>query len=117
MASKNIFENFDYDEYHNLLDSALAEDIHLVHNNEGMGGFSFAWQRATEFAKGRMVWVSVAFCSPKDQFCRKIGAFHALDNFINKGHIILLPVGDEDAGVIVARIRHTFSKTNPCFWY
>jgi hypothetical protein len=106
--AKNLFENFPYVEYQELLDSALENDIHIVHQNYIYGGFTFAWRRMSDFAKGRMVEVSVAFCSPRDQFCRKIGAYHALDNF-DKNLRIQVPVGDKDAALIVMRLRRMFA--------
>ena len=105
--AKNLFENFPYPEYYELLSLAKEEDVHLVHQNMGYGGFSFAWRRMSDFAKGRMVEVSVSYCSPRDQFCRKIGAYHALNNFTNDA-TIQVPVGDEDSAVIVQRLRNMF---------
>ena len=105
--SKNIFADFDFDSYFELLEMANVEQVHLVHHNLGFGGFSFCWQRCTEYPGNKMVKVSVSFCSEKDQFCRKIGAFHALDTFF-AGQLIMLPVGDQDSAVIVQRLRNIF---------
>jgi hypothetical protein len=105
----NIFENFDFDEYHALLDNALDDSVHLVHTNYGKGGFTFAWQRVSPFAKGKMIKVAVSFCSHKDQFCRKIGAFNALNNFYNKDETIQVPAGSEDSAEVVQNLRWMFS--------
>lgn len=106
--AKSILADFDWDGYNALLEWAQEEDVHLVHNTfGGKGGFSFAWRRNSEFASGRMVQVAVSFCSPRDTFCRKIGAYNALANFDN-GDTILLPVGDEDSAIIVWRLRKLF---------
>lgn len=110
--AKNIFENFDYDEYYELLNTALFDKVYLVHNNEGMGGFSFIWKRESPFKSGKMVRVAVSYCSPKDQFCRKIGALNALNNFYNKEETILLPVGSEDSAEIVAKLRYLLGIVN-----
>lgn len=110
--SKNIFDGFDFEEYAALLQSAADDGLHIVHNFDQdypMGGFSFVWARESEFKKARMIRVAVAFCSPKDQFCRKIGSYHALVNWYS-GNSIALPVGDEDSAVIVYRLRKLFSK-------
>ena len=112
----NIFENFDYDEYHELLNMAIDHDVHVVHDMNLRGGFTFAWQRDTPFAKGRMVKVAVTFCSPRDQFARKIGTYNALKNF-GEGKFILLPVGSEDSAVIVERLRSTFEiASSHLYW-
>lgn len=106
--AKNIYNEFDWEDYYRLLELAMDEEVRLVHTNYGMGGFTFAWKRESAFAKSRMIRVAISFCSPKDQFCRKIGAYNALNNWFNMEDTILLPVGDEDSAVIVARLRHTF---------
>ena len=109
---KNIFDDFDWDEYYRLMDVAHSSGVHVVHQNNIMGGFTFAWQRATDFPKSKMVVVAVSYCSVKDQFSRKIGTFNALNNFLNKDNTILLPVGDTDSAVIVERLREIFAKAD-----
>lgn len=109
--AQNILANFDYERHANLIDWALENDVHLVHTrdpNSHKGGYSFAWRRCSEFAKGRMVEVAVTFCSPRDTFCRKLGAVNALSQF-EEGCAICVPVGDVDASVIVERLRWMFS--------
>jgi len=103
----NPMKDFPFEEHADLIEAALTNDVHLVHHNMVNGGFSFAWQRVSKFASGRMIEVSVSFCSPRDKFCRKMGALHALRNFF-EGDTIQLPVGDEDAAVVVQRLRRTF---------
>lgn len=109
--AKNILADFDYELYHNLLDWAADEDVHVVHTHGYQqplkGGFTFAWRRCSEFARGRMVEVAVTFCSPRDTFCRKIGTLYALSNFEN-GSTIQLPVGSEDSAEIVEKLRYIF---------
>lgn len=106
--AKNILADFDFAGYEDLLDWAKEEDVHIVHTHfDHTGGYTFAWKRASEFVKGRMVEVAVSFCSPRDTFCRKIGANNALTNFEN-GNTILLPVGDSDSAVIVEKLRKVF---------
>jgi hypothetical protein len=108
--AKSIFKDFDFDEYHSLLDFALKDGSHIVHTADfsGMGGCTFVWKRESPFAKGKMIRVAVSFCSDKDQFCRKIGAMNALNNFYNKEENILLPIGDPDSAVIVHQLRSLF---------
>jgi len=110
-VAKNMLEDFPYVEYHSLLANALQNDIHIVHTNFIKGGYTFAWRRMSEFAKGRMIEVSVSFCSPRDSFCRKIGTLHALSNF-EDGARIQVPAGSEDASVIIHRLRAMFYESS-----
>lgn len=106
--AKNILADFDWEGYNSLLEWAKQEDVHIVHTHfEHKGGFTFAWKRTSEFVKGRMVEVAVSFCSPRDTFCRKIGAYNALANFDN-GSVILVPAGSEDSAAIVNNLRAMF---------
>lgn len=105
--TKNALQDFPYDEYRALLDQALDNDIQLVHHNLINGGFSFAWRRASAFAKGRMIEVAVTYCSPKDQFCRRVGAYHTLSAFLD-GNTIMVPAGSEDSADVVNRLRLMF---------
>lgn len=109
--AKHMLKDFPYVEYRSLLDSALDNDIHIVHTNFVEGGYTFAWRRISQFAKGRMIEVSVAFCSPRDRFCRKIGTYNALVKF-EDGERIQLPVGDADASIIIARLRQVFGMAS-----
>jgi len=111
-VSKNIFDNFDYDGYEYMLQSALDEGVHIVHNFDSenpFGGQTFVWARESEFKKSKMVRVAVTWCSPKDQFCKKIGTYNALYNWYENEDTILLPVGDEDSARIVNRLRQIFN--------
>ena len=107
MPKINIFEDFDYAQYETLLTEAKANKVQLVHNRTrtNKGGFTFAYQRAEDFPKCKMINVAVCYCSTKDYFARKIGAHNALANFFN-GNFVQLPVGSEDSADIVARLRY-----------
>lgn len=107
--AKNMLADFDYEKYYDLLDQALESDIKLVHTQGNFGGgFTFAWRRCSEFRRDRMIEVAVTFCSPKDQFCRKIGASLTLDKFINDGYTIMVPAGSENSEEIVYNLRRMF---------
>jgi len=111
-VSKNIFEDFDYEGYESMLQSALDQGVYIVHNfdvDNPLGGQTFVWARESEFKKSKMIRVAVSWCSPKDQFCKKIGTYNALFNWYENGDTLLLPVGDEDSAVIVRRLRHIFN--------
>lgn len=109
--AKNILADFNYEEHADLLAAAGEDGVHLVHtqydDGTNKGGFSFAWSRCSDFASGRMVEVAVSFCSPRDTFCRKIGATNALRNFYDS-RTILLPVGSSDSAEIVHNLRRVF---------
>lgn len=110
--SKNIYKDFVWEDYEMLLQNSLDDGIHIVHNfdtNNPFGGQTFVWARESQFKKSRMIRVSIAWCNPKDQFCKKIGTYNALFNWYEKGESILLPVGDEDSAVVVRRLRQVFN--------
>lgn len=109
--AKNMLADFDYDKYWYLLEEASAQDVKLVHTQNIFkhGGFTFAWRRCSEFRRNRMVEVAVTFCSPKDQFCRKIGALLTLDRFFS-GSVIMVPAGSENSEEIVRKLRYMFGS-------
>jgi hypothetical protein len=113
--AKNIFENFDFDEYAELLQAAKDDDIHVVHTFDPeyhKGGFTIAWQRDGDFAngkkRGKMINVAISYCSDEDYFSRKIGARNALTNAYS-GRFIQLPIGNFESDTIVNLLRGTFS--------
>lgn len=104
---KDLFEDFDQQDYENQLNKAKRQDVHLVHTFDvgyPFGGFAFVWQRTTDNPRCKMIRVAVSYCSEKDQYCRKIGAYNALNNFF-EDNWILLPVGNADSAIIVQRLR------------
>lgn len=101
---------FDQEMYEALLIAAKQEDVHIVHNFDRWypwGGFTATWQRTNESAKCKMIRVSISYCSKKDQFCRRTGAFNALSNW-NSGNTIMVPIGCEDSEYIVRALRCMF---------
>ncbi len=108
----NIFDecNFDQTDYEYLLGEALTEGKHIVHSFKPgcKGGITLVWQRTTDSPKCKMIKVSVSYCSDKDYFCRKIGAYNALSRF-DVNQFVTIPIGHEDSAVIVARLRRTFN--------
>jgi hypothetical protein len=113
--AKNIFENFDFEEYRDLLQSAKEDEVHLVHTFDPdyhLGGFTIAWQRDGDFANGKkvgkMINVAVTYCSDEDYFSRKIGARNVLRNAYS-GKFIQLPINHIDSEVVVNRLRTIFN--------
>lgn len=116
--AKNIFENFDFEQYAELLEKAKVDQVHIVHTfnkEQHKGGFTVAWIRDEDYKgnlkNNKMVLVAVAYCSPHDYFSRKIGSRNALLN-IYGGNFVSLPIGSEDAGEIVARLRAIFDMSD-----
>jgi hypothetical protein len=108
MKPENTFDSVAYAEY---LQMAKEDQVHIVHSfnpDHPKGGYTLAWQRDNPFSvRGKMIRVSVTFCSDKDHYTRKVGAFQALENFY-KGASILLPVGSPNSEYIVTVLRTFF---------
>ncbi len=112
-----MFENFDFEEYANLIQAAKEDDIHVVHTFDKeyhKGGFTIAWQRDGDFSAktgkfGKMINVAISYCSTEDYFSRKIGAFNALTNAYS-GRFIQLPIGEADSDIIVSELREIFDR-------
>lgn len=74
-------------------DFMVANRVRVVHffdKNDPKGGVTVAYRKTSEHNSSNMVEVAVAYCSPKDQFSKKIGTELALDYF-NQGRAILVP--------------------------
>jgi hypothetical protein len=103
--NNSSLKDFPQAEYESLLDSALNEGVHIVHCRTGRkGGATVAWRRVGDDARNRMVEVSIAFCSPKDVFVRRLGTFNALNYFFD-GAAILMPIGSVDSAAINDAVR------------
>jgi hypothetical protein len=117
MTQKEL-QDFDYEAHQNLVQMAAEDGISILHiradNTDSniwadspFGGCTVAWKRTTDHRNGRMVEVSVSFCSPNDTFCRRVGSFNALSYFYD-GQVILLPVGHQDSENVVLSLRRVF---------
>lgn len=80
---------------------------HAFYPNE-KGGVSIAYEKASDTKNARMVWVSVAYCSPHDSFSRKVGTSRVLELW-NDGERVLVPArtANSDAS-IVPNLRNMF---------
>lgn len=110
--SKNVYENFDVEEYKELLERAKEDGVHFVHifdKDHHKGGCTVAWQRANPFKNCKMINVAVAYCSEEDYFCRKVGAYNVLSNAYN-GQFIKVPLNNEDSAVVVNNIYNMFGE-------
>ena len=113
--AKNMFENFDFEEYTALVEAAKADGVQVIHTfdkDNHKGGCSIAWIRDEDYqgkvANNRMILVSVSYCSPKDYFSRKIGGRNVLRNIYN-GNFISLPIASEDSADVVYALREMFA--------
>jgi len=112
--AKNIFEKFDFDAYRQALQAAKEDGIHLLHTfdpRSHKGGYTIAWQRDGDNPNSTMINVAVSYCSPKDYFARKIGAYNALVNAYS-GKFIQMPIGSDDSNRIVSELRLRFDRKN-----
>ena len=80
---------------------------HAFYPNE-KGGVSIAYEKASDTKNARMVWVSVAYCSPHDSFSRKVGTSRVLELW-HEGERVLVPArtANSDAS-IVPNLRNMF---------
>ncbi len=74
-------------------DFMVANRIRVVHffdRTDPKGGVTVAYRKTSEHNSSNMVEVAVAYCSPKDQFSKKIGTSLALEYF-EEARTILVP--------------------------
>jgi hypothetical protein len=66
--------------------------INITHcmGDNGKGGVTIAWRKASDTKNARMVEVAVAYCSPSDTFTKKIGKELAMDSFM-EGNTVFVP--------------------------
>ena len=74
---------------------ARPNGISIVHaRSENMlGGATIAFRPANNYRNCRMVTVAVVYCSPQDQFNKRLGSALAVEKFLN-GETIQVPVRD-----------------------
>ena len=92
------------------LDDMMDHDIRICHGydpQDNRGGVTIAYRKCSDWRNTKMVEVSVAYCSSKDSFNKKIGCQLAVDRFMN-GNTIMVPVRDRTDDSIVGNLLHTF---------
>lgn len=92
------------------LDDMLDHDIRICHGydpQDNRGGVTIAYRKCSDWRNTKMVEVSVAYCSSKDSFNKKIGCQLAVDRFMN-GNTIMVPVRDRTDDSIVGNLLHMF---------
>ena len=92
------------------LDDMMDHDIRICHGydpQDNRGGVTIAYRKCSDWRNTKMVEVSVAYCSSKDSFNKKIGCQLAVDRFMN-GNTIMVPVRDRTDDSIVGNLLHMF---------
>jgi hypothetical protein len=99
-------------QYNTVHDDMEALDIRICHGynrHDNRGGVTIAYRKCSNWRNTRMVEVSLAYCSPKDSFNKKIGVQLAVDRFVN-GNTVMVPVryGHDDTivGNLLAMFYH-----------
>ena len=108
---------------HTVQDDMTDFDIRICHGynrHDNRGGVTIAYRKCSNWRNTRMVEVSLAYCSPKDSFNKKIGAELAVDRFIN-GNTVMVPVryGHDDTivGNLLAMFYHdVIAWCTPLWW-
>ena len=81
-------------EYRYFRDRAESEGVQLLYifnREKPFGGCTVAWHWSTEHKNSKMITLAVSFCSEKDHFNRKLGAYNALFNLF-AGKTIEMPI-------------------------
>lgn len=88
----------------------MDHDIRVCHGydpQDNRGGVTIAYRKCSGWRNTKMVEVSLAYCSSKDSFSKKIGVQLAVDRFMN-GNTIMVPVRDRTDDSIVGNLLHMF---------
>lgn len=92
------------------LDDMADHDIRICHGydpEDNRGGVTIAYRKCSGWRNTKMVEVSVAYCSNKDSFNKKIGVQLAVDRFMN-GNTIMVPVRIRHDDTIVGNLLQMF---------
>lgn len=95
---------------HSYLDDMEDHDIRICHGYDpyvNRGGVTIAYRKCSSWRNTKMVEVSVAYCSGKDSFNKKIGVQLAVDRFMN-GNTIMVPARDKTDDTIVGNLLEMF---------
>lgn len=92
------------------LDDMMDLDIRICHGYDrynNRGGVTIAYRKASGWKNTKMVEVSLAYCSSKDSFSRKIGAQLAVERFV-AGNTVMVPVRHKIDETIVGNLLDMF---------
>ena len=89
-------QGFSVDVETDLTVSPQSLGICITHcmGENGKGGVTMAWRKASDTKNARMIEVAVAYCSPTDTFTKRIGKQLALENFL-AGETVFVPARTE----------------------
>lgn len=98
----------------NYLDDMADHNIRVCHGydpHDNRGGVTIAYRKCGGWRNTKMVEVSLAYCSSKDSFNKKVGVQLAVDRFMN-GNTVVVPVRDRHDDTIVGNLLHMFWWNN-----
>lgn len=93
-----------------IQDDMMDFNIRVCHGYDpqnNRGGVTIAYRKCSEWKNSKMVEVSLAYCSGKDSFNKKIGVQLAVERFLN-GNTVMVPVRDRHDDTIVANLLAVF---------
>lgn len=91
-------------------DDMKDHDIRICHGydpEDNRGGVTIAYRKCSGWRNTKMVEVSLAYCSNKDSFNKKIGVQLAVDRFMN-GNTVMVPVRIRHDDTIVGNLLNMF---------
>lgn len=92
------------------LDDMKDLDIRVCHGYDtqnNRGGVTIAYRKCSNWKNTKMVEVSLAYCSSKDSFNKKIGTQLAVDRFVNR-NTVQVPVRFGHDSTIVGNLLQMF---------
>lgn len=95
---------------HTYLDDMKEWGIRVCHGydlQDNRGGVTIAYRKCSDWRNTKMVEVSLAYCSSKDSFSKKVGCELAVDRFMN-GNTVMVPVRIRHDDTIVGNLLHMF---------
>jgi len=93
-----------------IQDMMIDHDIRICHGynrHDNRGGVTVAYRKCSNWRNTRMVEVSLAYCSPKDSFNKKIGVELAVARFLD-GYTVMVPVRHGHDDTIVGNLLAMF---------
>ena len=93
-----------------IQDDMKDHDIRICHGYDpqnNRGGVTIAYRKCSNWKNTKMVEVSLAYCSSKDSFNKKIGTQLAVDRFL-VGNTVMVPVRFGHDDTIVGNLLQMF---------
>ena len=99
-----------------MIDAQTIQGMMIDHNirichgynpYDNRGGVTIAYRKCSTWSNTRMVEVSLAYCSPKDSFNKKIGVELAVTRFLD-GYTVMVPARHGHDNTIVGNLLAMF---------